>query len=98
MPPALFLGQHVDLSLKLGVWRDRTRLGQHHAALHIFLRRAAQEQPGIVARQTFVELLLEHLDARHHRLSGLAEPHDLDFFAHLDLPALDSARDNRAAS
>src|SRR6266446_887999 len=42
VPPALFLGQHVSLGLELGVRRDRTRLGHHLPALHLFFFRAPQ--------------------------------------------------------
>ena len=96
MPPAFFFGQDVDLGLELGVWRDRSAFGQDHAALDIFFRNAAQQQAGVVARHAFVQLLLEHFDARHHRLAGLAEADDLDFLAHLHLAALDAARHHRA--
>src|ERR1700733_7953415 len=34
---ALFLAQNVNLALELGVRRNRTGLGQNHAALHVFL-------------------------------------------------------------
>src|ERR1017187_2363100 len=98
VPPAFVLRQHVHFALERGVRRDRARLGQYHAALHVFLRRAAQQQAGVVARQTFVQLLLEHLHARHHRLAGLAEAHDLDIFAYFHLAALDAARDNSPAA
>src|SRR6185437_2192578 len=47
MPPAFFLRQHVNFGLELGVRRNRSRLGQHHPALHVFLRRASEQQPGI---------------------------------------------------
>src|SRR5262249_58641386 len=79
-------------------WRDRTWLSQNHPALNLVLAGAAQQQASVVARQTFVQLLLEHLDARYHRLARLAEAHNLDFLAYLDLPALDPARDHRATS
>src|SRR5947209_6288445 len=48
MPSAFFLGQHINLGLELGVRRDRATLGQHHSALHILFRDAAQQQSGIV--------------------------------------------------
>src|ERR1019366_6066159 len=57
VPPALFLRQDVDLGLELGVRRNRSRLRQHHAALDVFFRNAAQQQASIVARHTFVQLL-----------------------------------------
>src|SRR6201999_636210 len=84
---ALFLRQHVNLALEVGVGLDRTRLGQHHAALHIFLRNTAQQKPCVIARQTLVQLLLEHLDAGADRLAGLAEAYDLAVLANLHLAA-----------
>src|SRR6202034_3161460 len=86
---ALFLRQHVNLALEVGVGLDRTRLGQYHPALHIFLRNTAQQKPRVVARQTLVQLLLEHFNAGADRLAGLAEAHDLAVFANLDLATLD---------
>src|SRR6185437_2387292 len=59
MPPAFFLRQHVNFGLELGVRRNRSRLGQHHPALHVFLRRASEQQPGIVARHAFIQLHAE---------------------------------------
>src|SRR6185437_6317451 len=94
----LFLAQHVDLALELGVRCDRTRLRQHLATLHRFLRDAAQQQTSVVARKTLIELLLEHLDARDDRLLRRREAHDLGFLAHLHLAALDTTRDHRAAA
>src|SRR5271170_2715650 len=68
---AFFLRQHVNLALEVGVGLDRTRLGQDHPALHIFLRDTAKQKTGVVASQTLVQLLLEHLDAGADRLAGL---------------------------
>src|SRR5207245_3609724 len=98
MSPAFSLLQDVDLSLELGVRRDRSRLRQHHAALHIFLRDAAQQEAGIVARQAFVQLLLEHLDAGHDRLAGLPEADNFYFLAYLYLAALDSSRNHSSTA
>src|ERR1700679_2490631 len=64
----LFLRQHVDLALEVGMRLDGSRLGQYHAALYIFLRDTAQKKSGVVACQTLVQLLLEHLDASDNRL------------------------------
>src|ERR1044071_1124716 len=98
MTSAFFFVQDIDLSLELGVWRNRSALGQHHSALHIVLADTAQQQPGVVTGHAFVQLLLEHLDARHDSLSGLAEADDLNFLAYLHLAALDTAGHNRAAA
>src|SRR5271157_683359 len=96
VPPAFFLRQNVNLRLELGVRRDRSRLGQHHPALHFVLADAAQQETRVVARHALVQLLLEHLHARHHRLAGLAEAHNLHFLAHLYLATLDTPRHHRA--
>src|ERR1700733_12505207 len=98
MTTALFLRQHIDLALELSVRRDRSRLGQHHPALHIFLRDTAQQKTCVVARQTLVQLLLEHLHARAHRLLRVAEANDRARLAYLDLATLDTARNHRATA
>ena len=41
-------------------------------APNIVFADAAQQESGVVARHAFVQLLLEHLDARHHRLARIA--------------------------
>src|SRR5205814_242056 len=98
MTAAFFLAQHIHRTLELGVRRDRRRLGQHHAPLHVFLRYAAQKNAGVVARHAFIQLLLEHLYARANALARLAEADDLHILANLHLAALDTARDHGAAS
>jgi len=98
MTTTLFLRQHVDLALELGVRRNRRCLRQHHPAFHVFLRNAAQQQTSVVPSQTFIQLLLEHFHARHHRLARLAEADDFYFLAHLHLAALDSACHHRATA
>src|SRR5579884_3173693 len=92
VPRSLFLRQYVHLGLELRVRRNRTGLGQHHPALHLVLRRATQQQPGIVSSQALVQLLLEHLYTRDYSLSGLAEAHNLHFLAHLHLATLNPSR------
>jgi hypothetical protein len=52
----------------------------------------------VVAGLTLVEKLLEHLDARHHRLLRGTDPDDLHFFADLDHTLLDAARHHRSTS
>src|SRR5580698_7192953 len=93
-----FFGQNVNLSLELGVRRNRSRLRQHHAALDIFLRNTAQQEAGVVARHTFVQLLLEHFDARDYRLARVAEAYDFYFLAHLHLATLDTPGHHRATT
>ncbi len=57
-----------------------------------------KQQARVVARQTFVQLLLEHFDAGHDRLAGVAEAHNLHFLADFHLAALDSSRHHRATA
>src|SRR6185437_14202263 len=98
MTAALFLAQHIDLALELRVRRNRTRLRQNHPALHIFLRDAAQQDARVVARQTLVQLLLEHLHARADRLLRIPEADDRAGLANLHLATLDTARHHRATT
>jgi hypothetical protein len=44
---------------------------------------AAQQQSHVVTRPAFVEQLLEHLDACHHRRARIADAHDLHVLTHL---------------
>ncbi len=76
---------------------DRPRLGDDLPTLHFVFFNAAQQQPYIIARAPFVEQLLEHFDAGHHRLARIAETDDLHFFADLANAPLDTSRDHRAA-
>src|SRR5687768_5593384 len=95
---ALILRQDVDLTLELGVRLDRARFAQHLTALHVVLFHAAEQHADVVARHTLVQQLAEHLDAGDDLLLGRLEPDDLDFFADLDLAALDTAGHDGAAA
>ena len=72
MTTAFFLRQHVHFSLEVRVRRDRARLGQHLAALHVFTLRAAQQNTHVVARLTLVQQLAEHFHARARSSSRVA--------------------------
>src|ERR1700723_3219892 len=95
---ALFLAQNVNLALELGVRGNGSRLGQHHAALHVFLGNTTQQQTRVVSGKSFIQLLFEHFDAGDHGLAGLPETDDLRLFANLDLAPLDPARHYRATA
>src|SRR5262249_29983600 len=69
---ALFLGQDVDLGLVLGVRRDRTGLGEAHAALDFVLFYATEQQADVVAGLARVQQLAEHFDTGHDHLAGRA--------------------------
>src|SRR6266581_8571081 len=99
VPPALVLGQDVDLALELGVRRVGARLDDDLAALHFLPLDAAQQQPGIVAGLALIEDLVEHLHPGDDALLRLLlDPDDLDFLAGVDLAALDPAGHDRAAA
>src|SRR6056297_1238302 len=95
---ALLLRQDVHLGLELRVRRDRTRLRQHLAALHLVTLRAPEQHPHVVARLTLVQQLPEHLHARAGGLRRILDTHDLHLVTHLDDAPLDTARDHRAAT
>src|SRR5262245_55480102 len=94
----LLLGQDVGFGLEVRVRRDRPRLGQNLAALHVLTANAAQQRTDVVARLALVEQLAEHLDAGHDGLGRGLQPHDLDLLADLHNTALDAARHHRAAA
>ena len=68
VPAALLLGQHVHLTLELGVRRDAARLAQHLTPLHLLLLRAPQQGTDVVAGLALIEQLAEHLHTRAGRL------------------------------
>jgi hypothetical protein len=90
-PPSSFV-RHVHLAEELGVRLDRVRLGEHHAALDVFLADAAQEETDVVARASLVEQLAEHLDARDDGLLLRPKPTSLHLLLHLHHAALDAPR------
>ena len=98
MTAALFLGQHIHLTLELGVGLDAAGLAENLAALDFFLLGAAQEETDVVASLTLVEQLAEHFDARDDGLGGVAEADELALFTDLDDAALDTAGGNGAAA
>ena len=57
-----FFGQDVDFSFKLGVRSDLTWLGQNLAALDVIALDTAEQDTGVVASLTLVEVLLERFD------------------------------------
>src|SRR5215470_8105214 len=60
VPPALVLGQDVDLALELGVRGVGARLDHDLAALHLLALDASQQQAHVVAGLAVVEDLAEH--------------------------------------
>src|SRR5687768_4570673 len=94
----LFLLQAVDLSLELGVRRDRAGLAQHLAALDLLALGAAEEGADVVARLTLVEDLAEHLDPGDDGLRGVLDADDLNLVARVDDALLDAAGGDGAAA
>mmetsp|Transcript_5429 Transcript_5429/g.14160 ORF Transcript_5429/g.14160 Transcript_5429/m.14160 type:complete len:326 (-) Transcript_5429:406-1383(-) len=96
---ALLLGQDVDLPLEARGRRHAGRLDDHLPAGHLVALDPAQEQPAVVAGLALVQVLLEHLHARHRRAPRLAaQADDLDLVAHLDDALLHPARHHRPAA
>src|SRR3989338_3482629 len=92
------LAEDIHLSVKVGVRRDRTDLCEYLTAVHVFFLGAAQENAGVVACLTFLELLVEHLDAGDSRLRRRLDADDLNFLADLHRAALNAAGHDRAAA
>src|SRR5438876_280379 len=99
VPPALVLGQDVDLALELGVRGVGARLDHDLAALHLLALDAAQQQAHVVAGLAVVKDLAEHLhtgDGGGLRL--LLDADDVDGLAGVDGAALDPAGYHGAAT
>ena len=94
---SLVLGKDVDLGLEVGVRGDRARLGEHLAALDVFLVDPAQQHAHVVAGLHLVEQLAEHLEVGRDGLAGVVDPDDLDLTHLGELALLDLAGDDRAA-
>src|SRR5258708_708026 len=95
---AFLLREDVDLALELRVRLDRAGLREDLAALDVRLFHAAEQHADVVAGDSLVQQLAEHLDAGDDLLLGRLEPDDLDFLADLDLAALDAAGHDGAAA
>src|SRR5450756_191787 len=73
---------------ELCVRSDGPWLREHHAAFHLFLLRAAQQNSHVVARVRVVQQLAEHFDVGGDRLAGVLQADDFDFFHLLENAAL----------
>src|SRR5690554_1720517 len=94
-----YLGEHVHLGFELGVRIDRAGLAQHLAALDIVLFNTAEQTTDVVASDTFIERLVEHLNAGDDGLLDfLGHADDFNFIADLDLAALNTAGDDGTAA
>src|SRR6478752_4123523 len=74
----LLLREDVGGALEVGVRRDRTRLHDDLAALHVLALGATEEQTTVLAGPGLVELLVEHLDTGDRGLLRRADADDLD--------------------
>src|SRR3970040_1645247 len=97
VPPAFFLAQYIHLTFKMRMRGDTARLAQHLSTFHFFALGAPQQNPHVVTRLAFIQQLPEHLHARARGLLRRLHPHYLHFIAHLDYPAVDTARHHRPA-
>src|SRR5690606_801791 len=92
MAAALFLGQNVNLSLKLGVGSDRTGLSQYLAALDGVTIYTAQQHTNVVAGFGLIKQLAEHLYTSGNGLARLGgQAYDLHLVANLNGTALYTA-------
>src|SRR3989338_516606 len=98
MAASFILAQNIYFCGEFSVLRDRARLCDNLAALNLVLLRAAEQDSGIVARATFVQFLVEHLNARNDRLLRVAESDNLYLAIQFHDAALDTAGDNGAAT
>ena len=99
MTAALFLVQHVDGSLEVGVGGGRPGLDDDHAALDILLLGAAEQQADVLASATLIKDLAEHLNTGDSGgLLLLADTHDVDGVTGLHDAALDAAGDDGATT
>src|SRR5438105_7549326 len=92
VPATFFLGQHVCFSLELRVRRDRAGLRDDLPPLDVLALHSSQQQPHVISRHTFIQQLLEHLHARHHRLQRRPDAHYFHRFVHFHLAALNTSR------
>src|SRR5581483_8645639 len=96
---ALFFREDVHFGFELLVRLDGARLGEHLTTLDVVAIDAAEQHADVVAGDADVQQFAEHFDTGDDRLARLfRKTDDLDFFADLDLTALDAARADRTAA
>jgi hypothetical protein len=94
----LLLREDIHFSFEIGVRLDGTWLSQNLAALDVVALNTAEEKTNVVSSHTAIEKLVEHFDACHDGLLGLAETNDFNFFVNVDLAGLDTTRSDRTAT
>ena len=85
MTTTLLLGQHIHLSIKLGMRRNRPRSSNHLTPLHIILTRPPQQQPNIVPSPSLIQQLPKHLHPSNHRLLQLTDTNNLHLSTRMQL-------------
>src|SRR5690625_2489737 len=77
VPATLILTEHIHLSLKPRMRRNRPRPSQHLTTLNLILLRTAQQHPHIVTGLTRIQHLAEHLHTSHRGLRLIPNPHNV---------------------
>src|SRR5829696_3745328 len=95
MASSLFLREHVNFGLELGVRGYRARLGQDLPALYIVALYSSKKSSYIVPGLSRVHRLIEHLNTGDHGAPCGPYTHNLDLFVWGALPRLYTPRGNR---
>ncbi|CAI8307573.1 MAG: Uncharacterised protein [Rhodospirillaceae bacterium] len=98
MTATLILGQHIGLTLKLCMRRNRTWLAQNLSALNFFTLGTPKQYTNIIASFTLIQQLAEHLNSGARRLGGVFQANNLNLFTNIHNPALNTARYNRTTT
>src|SRR5680860_418334 len=98
MTTTLLLRQHIHLTRKIRVRRNRTRLTQHLTTLHILLINPTQQCTNVVTRLTLIQQLPEHLHTRTRRRLRLTQPNNLNPVTRIHDPLLHLPRHHRATT
>src|SRR6266702_1305815 len=99
VPTSFLFGEHIDLRLEVPMRLDRPRPGQHLSSLDLVALHSPQQAPYIVSRDTFGQLLIEHLDAGDDDGADLIMHADnIDGLADLDGAALNATGGHGAPS
>src|SRR3989344_4026172 len=92
------LRQNIHFGFKLRVWCHRSGLGEYLPALHVLFFESPAQQTCVVTGLSFVQLLAELLNPRHHRLLRCTDPDNFDFFVYLDGTPLNTSGHHGSAS
>ena len=96
---ALFALEDVNGALKLGVRGDGFWLCQNHTAFDLFAIDTAQQDTGVVASHTLVELLVEHFNTScNGRQRFVHQTNDFNGIVQFQSTAFDTTGHNSAAA